>query len=114
MLQVVIVNDEFLRRVQKSKVIVIDKRDNYFDEQGKKQDTPLNMVFRCMAIDPEISKIKFSIKTKINDIKVGDIVRVSIEKASVYALTKRDVQKNTMVPIRVSLKGQLTKVVDNQ
>src|SRR5699024_7451745 len=114
MLQVVIVNDEFLRRVQKSKVIVIDKRDNYFDEQGKKQDTPLNMVFRCMTIDPEISKIKFSIKTKINDIKVGDIVRVSIEKASVYALTKRDVQKNTMVPIRVSLKGQLTKVVDNQ
>lgn len=114
MLQVVIVNDEFLQRVQKSKVIVIDKRDNCFDEQGKKQDTPLNMVFRCMAIDPEISKIKFSIKTKINDIKVGDIVRVSIEKASVYALTKRDVQKNTMVPIRVSLKGQLTKVVDNQ
>ena len=114
MLQVVIVNDEFLQRVQKSKVIVIDKRDNYFDEQGKKQDTPLNIVFRCMAIDPEISKIKFSIKTKINDIKVGDIVRVSIEKASVYALTKRDVQKNTMVPIRVSLKGQLTKVVDNQ
>lgn len=114
MLQVVIVNDEFLQRVQKSKVIVIDKRDNYFDEQGKKQDTPLNMVFRCMAIDPEISKIKFTIKTKINDIKVGDIVRVGIEKANAYALTNRDVPKNTMIPIRVSLKGQLTKVVDGQ
>lgn len=114
MIQAAIVNDEFLHRVQKSKVIVIDKRDNYFDEQGNRQDTPLNMVFRCMAIDPEISKIKFSVKTKINDIKIGDIVRVSIEKASVYALTNRDVQKNTMVPIRISLKGQLTRVVDDQ
>lgn len=72
------------------------------------------MVFRCIAIDPEISKIKFSIKTKINDIKVGDIVRVGVEKANVYALTNRDLPKNTMVPIRISLKGQLTKVVDNQ
>ena len=114
MIQAAIVNNVFLEKVQKSKVIVIDKRDNYFNEQGEKQDIPLNMVFRCMAIDPEISKIKFSIKTKINDIKVGDIVRVSIEKASVYALTNRDVTKNTMVPIRVSLKGQLTKVVDGQ
>ena len=114
MIQAAIVNNVFLEKVQKSKVIVIDKRDNYFNEQGKKQDIPLNMVFRCIAIDPEISKIKFSIKTKINDIKVGDIVRVSIEKASVYALTNRDVTKNTMVPIRVSLKGQLTKVVDGQ
>lgn len=113
MIQAAIVNDEFLQKVQKSKVIVIDKRDNYFDEQGKRQDTPLSMVFCCMAIDPEISKIKFSIKTKINDIKVGDIVRVSVEKASVYALTNRDVPKNTMIPIRVSLKGQLTKVVEN-
>ena len=114
MIQAAIVNGEFLQKVQKSKVIVIDKRDNYFDEQGKRQDTPLSMVFRCIAIDPEISKIKFSIKTKINDIKVGDIVRVNIEKASVYALTNRDVKKNTMIPIRVSMKGQLTKVVDGQ
>ena len=114
MLQAAIVNDDFLKKLQKSKVIVIDKRDNYFDDHGKRQDTPLSMVFRCMAIDPEISKIKFSVKTKINDIKIGDIVRVNIEKASVYALTNRDVAKNTMVPIRVSLRGQLTKVVDNQ
>lgn len=114
MIQAAIVNDEFLEKVKKSKVIVIDKRDNYFDDQGKRQDTPLNMVFRCMAIDPEISKIKFSIKTKINDIKVGDIVRVGVEKANVYALTNRDLPRNTMVPIRVSLKGQLTKVVDGQ
>lgn len=114
MIQAAIVNDDFLQKVQKSKVIVIDKRDNYFDDHGKRQDSPLNMVFRCMAIDPEISKIKFSIKTKINDIKVGDIVRVNIEKASVYALTNRDVPKNTMVPIRISLQGQLTKVVDGQ
>ncbi len=66
MIQAAIVNDEFLQRIQKSKVIVIDKRDNYFNEQGERQDKPLNMVFRCIAIDPEISKIKFSIKTKIN------------------------------------------------
>ena len=114
MLQVVIVNDEFLQRIQKSKVIVIDKRDNYFDNDGKKQKSPVNMVFRCLALDPEISKIKFTLKTKITDIQIGDVGKVSVEKANVYALTKRDVPSNTMVPIRISLQGQLTKVVDGQ
>lgn len=114
MLQVVIVNDEFLQRIQKSKVIVIDKRDNYFDNDGKRQKSPVNMVFRCLALDPEISKIKFTLKTKITDIQIGDVVKVSVEKANVYALTKRDVPSNTMVPIRISLQGQLTKVVDGQ
>ena len=42
------------------------------------------------------------------------MVKVSVEKANVYALTKRDVPSNTMVPIRISLQGQLTKVVDGQ
>lgn len=113
MLQVAIVNNEFIEKVKKSKVIVIDKRENFFDGYGKRQDTPVNMVFRCLALDSEISKIKFTIKTKITDIEVGDVVKVNVEKANVYALTKRDVPRNTMVPIRISLQGQLTKVASD-
>ncbi|MCC4439356.1 hypothetical protein [Limosilactobacillus reuteri] len=114
MMQIAVINSELLERIKKTKLFVIDKRENFFDEKGERRDRAVNMVFKCMSFDPEISKIKLSIKTKINDIDVGDVVRATIEKASVYALTNRDVPKNTMVPIRVSLKGQLTKVVEGQ
>lgn len=114
MIKSVSVNSEFLDHIKKSKLVVIRERKNFFDDNGKKQDEAVNMVFHCMALDPEISGIIFSVKTKITDIKVGDIVRGNIEKANVYALTTRDVPKNTMVPIRVSLRGQLTKVANDQ
>lgn len=114
MIKSAIVNNEFLDHVKKSKLVVIRKRENFFDDSGNKQGKAVNMVFQCMSLDPEISGIRFSVKTKITDVKVGDIVKANVEKANVYALTTRDVPRNTMIPIRISLRGQLTKVVDNQ
>lgn len=114
MVKAVGVNDEFLDHVRKSKLVIIKTKNNFFDDRGNKQEKPVNMVFQCMSLDPEISGIRFTVKTKITDIKVGDIVKANIEKANIYALTTRDVPRNTMVPIRISMRGQLTKVANEQ
>lgn len=101
----VIVNPLIISSLQKNLSIVTSVHDNKFDESVK------NIV--VTVIDGTLIGRTYHIKVPSNTpVKVGEMVKILIEKATPYASSNQ--RDNSFIPIRISLKGKILKQKDDE